>query len=176
MTVSTADFGSISSFADLTPFFPISDETNFFEYLEQRGYRIDGNLRAAPYDWRLGSSMWIFAACYSILRWGNFHWGLLWKITNQFFTSNESTAKHFKDFGHWNIKCSPHTPCMYCIAGNFVWCYFSYFPYARLAYKSKILTIEIFAWTLTSPHAARIESLCSLPRDLWSLSFDWNRS
>ena len=57
VTVSTADFGSISSFADLASFFPISDETNFIEYLEQRGYRIDGNLRAAPYDWRLGSSM-----------------------------------------------------------------------------------------------------------------------
>ena len=57
VTVSTADFGSISSFADLAPFSPILDRTIFFEYLEQRGYRIDGNLRAAPYDWRLGSSM-----------------------------------------------------------------------------------------------------------------------
>jgi ABC-type glycerol-3-phosphate transport system substrate-binding protein len=58
VTVSTANFGSLSSLADLTPYFPISDETNFIEYLVQRGYRIDGNLRAAPYDWRLASSMY----------------------------------------------------------------------------------------------------------------------
>ena len=57
VTVSTADFESISSLVDLESFIPFSDETNFFEYLEQRGYRIDGNLRAAPYDWRLGTSM-----------------------------------------------------------------------------------------------------------------------
>ena len=57
VTVSTANFGSISSFADLSPFVPFSNETNFIEYLVQRGYRIDGNLRAAPYDWRLGSGM-----------------------------------------------------------------------------------------------------------------------
>ena len=58
MTISTANFGSLLSLADLIPFVPLSsDETNFVEYLEQRGYRIDGNLRVAPYDWRLGSSM-----------------------------------------------------------------------------------------------------------------------
>jgi hypothetical protein len=57
VTVSTDNFGSISSLADLNPFIPVSNETNFIEYLVQRGYRIGGNLRAAPYDWRLGSSM-----------------------------------------------------------------------------------------------------------------------
>ena len=56
MTISTSNFGNLSSFAEFESFFPVSDETNFIEYLEQRGYRIDGNLRAAPYDWRLGSS------------------------------------------------------------------------------------------------------------------------
>ena len=58
MTISTANFGSLLSLPlDLIPFLPSSDITNFFEYFEQRGYVIDGNLRAAPYDWRLGSSM-----------------------------------------------------------------------------------------------------------------------
>ena len=59
VTISTANFGSISSLADLISFLPVSDETNFIEYLEQRGYRIDGNLRTAPYDWRLGSSIYM---------------------------------------------------------------------------------------------------------------------
>ena len=58
VTVSTANFGSLSSLADFTPYFPVSEETNFIEYLVQRGYRIDENLRAAPYDWRLASSMY----------------------------------------------------------------------------------------------------------------------
>lgn len=55
MTISTGDFGSISSLAnDLTQFVPVTNETNFFDYLVERGYTIDGNIRAAPYDWRLG--------------------------------------------------------------------------------------------------------------------------
>ena len=58
VTVSTANFGSLSSLADFTTYFPVSEETNFIEYLVQRGYRIDENLRAAPYDWRLASSMY----------------------------------------------------------------------------------------------------------------------
>lgn len=57
VTISTSNFGSLSSLADLAPFFPASNETNFIEYLEQRGYRLDGNLRAAPFDWRLGAGM-----------------------------------------------------------------------------------------------------------------------
>ena len=57
MTISTANFGSLSSLADLTSFVPVSNETNFIDYLVQRGYIIDGNLRAAPFDWRLGAGM-----------------------------------------------------------------------------------------------------------------------
>ena len=60
VTISTANFGSLSSLADLTPFVPISNETNFIEYLVQRGYIIDENLRAAPFDWRLGASMQLY--------------------------------------------------------------------------------------------------------------------
>ena len=59
VTISTANFGSLSSLADMTPYVPVSNETNFLQYLEQCGYRIDGNLRGAPFDWRLGSSMQI---------------------------------------------------------------------------------------------------------------------
>ena len=41
VTISTANFGSLSLFADLEPFIPISDETNFIEYFKQRGYTED---------------------------------------------------------------------------------------------------------------------------------------
>ena len=60
VTISTRDFGSISSLAnDLADFFPgVTNETNFLDYLVERGYTIDGNIRAAPYDWRLGGGIY----------------------------------------------------------------------------------------------------------------------
>ena len=59
MTISTRDFGSISSLAnDLVDFLPVTNETNFLDYLVERGYTIDENIRAAPYDWRLGGGIY----------------------------------------------------------------------------------------------------------------------
>ena len=67
MTISTANFGSVSSLAaELRSIIFPSNQTIFIEYLEQRGYRLDGNLRVAPYDWRLGSSMCMISILTSI--------------------------------------------------------------------------------------------------------------
>ena len=55
VTVTAADFGNTSSveYLDLTnsiPYFVF-----FVDYFVQRGYTRDVNIRAAPYDWRLGA-------------------------------------------------------------------------------------------------------------------------
>ena len=58
VTVSTVNFGSLSSFADFSDIFPPSDSDDaesIIDYFVDRGYSIDKNLRAAPYDWRLGA-------------------------------------------------------------------------------------------------------------------------
>ena len=55
VTVSTTDFGKLSSSADLAALFPPDiPVVNFFDYLVERGYIIDRTIRAAPFDWRLG--------------------------------------------------------------------------------------------------------------------------
>ena len=54
VTVTVPDFGSISSIEFLGPYpfyYPL------VEYLVQRGYTRDVNIRAAPYDWRLNPGM-----------------------------------------------------------------------------------------------------------------------
>ena len=59
VTISTSDFGSLSSSAQLDLILPPSNDTeviNFTEYFIERGYVADKNIRAAPYDWRLGGS------------------------------------------------------------------------------------------------------------------------
>ena len=58
MTVSTANFGSLSSVVDLSQLSPTSDsddDETIVQYFVDRGYTVDKNLRAAPYDWRLGA-------------------------------------------------------------------------------------------------------------------------
>ena len=54
VTISTENFGSILSVAD---FSDIIDDptTSLVEYFVDRGYTVDVNLRAAPYDWRLAA-------------------------------------------------------------------------------------------------------------------------
>ena len=54
VTVTVPDFGSISSIEFVGPYpfyYPL------VEYLVQRGYTRDVNIRAAPYDWRLNPGM-----------------------------------------------------------------------------------------------------------------------
>ena len=58
VTVSTANFGSLSSVVDLSQLSPTSDsddDETIVQYFVDRGYTVDKNLRAAPYDWRLGA-------------------------------------------------------------------------------------------------------------------------
>ena len=58
MTISTENFGSILSVADFSAIFEIDDPTTaMVEYFVNRGYTVDVNLRAAPYDWRLGAGI-----------------------------------------------------------------------------------------------------------------------
>ena len=60
VTVKTSNFGSLSSLVDLSFLYPDSNETiNFVDYFVERGYTADVNIRAAPYDWRLGGGMLI---------------------------------------------------------------------------------------------------------------------
>lgn len=56
MTVLTQDFGNLSSFVDLSDVFPAGSDANPMYYFANRGYTADVNIRAAPYDWRLGAS------------------------------------------------------------------------------------------------------------------------
>ena len=59
--MSTTDFGKLSSSADLSLLLPefTENDANFVEYFVERGYTIDVNIRAAPYDWRLGGGITI---------------------------------------------------------------------------------------------------------------------
>ena len=58
VTVSTTDFGKLSSSADLVDLIPPDiDVINFVDYFLERGYTADKNIRAAPYDWRLGGGI-----------------------------------------------------------------------------------------------------------------------
>ena len=60
MTVTVPDFGSISSIEFVGPYpfyYPL------VEYLVQRGYTRDVNIRGAPYDWRLNPGMLLCLAC-----------------------------------------------------------------------------------------------------------------
>ena len=58
VTISTTDFGNLSSSADLTDFIPPNITIiNFVDYLVERGYIADRTIRAAPYDWRLGGGI-----------------------------------------------------------------------------------------------------------------------
>ena len=55
VTVSTENFGSILSIADFSDIFPDDPTNGLIEYFVERGYTVDVNLRAAPYDWKLGA-------------------------------------------------------------------------------------------------------------------------
>ena len=55
VTVTTADFGRLSSLVDFKDISPTMDDTNIEEYFLQRGYTENVDILAAPYDWRLGS-------------------------------------------------------------------------------------------------------------------------
>ena len=56
VTISTMDFGKISSLVDIADLLPgPTNASDVGEYLIQRGYVIDKSIRAAPYDWRLGA-------------------------------------------------------------------------------------------------------------------------
>ena len=59
MTISTSDFGKLSSLVDLTDIIlPVAiNDSNAVDYLVERGYVIDKSIRAAPYDWRLGAGI-----------------------------------------------------------------------------------------------------------------------
>ena len=53
VTVSTENFGSISSIADFSDILGTDPTNVMIDYFVDRGYTVDVNLRAAPYDWRL---------------------------------------------------------------------------------------------------------------------------
>ena len=55
MRVFTPNFGSLDSLADFSDLFPDTTEEDTTRYLVERGYTLDVNVRAAPYDWRLGA-------------------------------------------------------------------------------------------------------------------------
>lgn len=59
VTVSAENFGSIHSIANFSEIFGLSDDPNsrMIDYFVDRGYTVDKNLRAAPYDWRLAAGM-----------------------------------------------------------------------------------------------------------------------
>ena len=61
-TVSTAKFGSVSSLVQETDFDANSTNPNILDYFYDRGYIADVNIRAAPYDWRLGAGIKIVLA------------------------------------------------------------------------------------------------------------------
>ena len=55
MQVLTPDFGSVTSLANFSDIVPSNDDPDIVQYFLQRGYTSDVNIRAAPYDWRLGA-------------------------------------------------------------------------------------------------------------------------
>ena len=58
MTISTSDFGKLSSLVDLSDIIDqhaSTNASNILDYFVDRGYVIDKSIRAAPYDWRLGA-------------------------------------------------------------------------------------------------------------------------
>ena len=60
VTISTAEFGNVLSLVDLSELFPPellqnTSESDLGEYLVERGYVVNRNIRAASYDWRLGA-------------------------------------------------------------------------------------------------------------------------
>lgn len=69
VTVSTENFGSVLSFANFSELFVSSGDPNtlMINYFIERGYTMDVNLRAAPYDWRLGAGMTQKGIHYSLL-------------------------------------------------------------------------------------------------------------
>ena len=62
VTVSTVDFGNLSSSAELNQLLLdlIENATNFVDYFVERGYTKDVSIRAAPYDWRLGGGISLY--------------------------------------------------------------------------------------------------------------------
>ena len=56
VSVTAGEFGSVNSFLNFSEFFPPTDDPDLVQYFIQRGYTADVNIRAAPYDWRLGAS------------------------------------------------------------------------------------------------------------------------
>ena len=55
VNILTQDFGKLSSFVDLSDVFLIDSDPIPMDYFIDRGYTADVNIRAAPYDWRLGA-------------------------------------------------------------------------------------------------------------------------
>ena len=54
MRAFTSNFGSLDSLIDLSEILPDTTEQDI-KYLVERGYTLDVNVKAAPYDWRLGA-------------------------------------------------------------------------------------------------------------------------
>ena len=55
VTISTENFGSISSIADFSDIIDTDPTNSMIDYFVDRGYTVDVNIRAAPYDWRLAA-------------------------------------------------------------------------------------------------------------------------
>ena len=60
VTISTAEFGNVLSLIDISELFPpeqLQNTSDLGEYLVERGYVVNRNIRAASYDWRLGAGI-----------------------------------------------------------------------------------------------------------------------
>lgn len=58
VTITPAEFGNVSSlvgFLDILPAAAATDNLDIVQYFLKRGYTQNKDIRAAPYDWRLGS-------------------------------------------------------------------------------------------------------------------------
>ena len=56
VSITTGNFGNISSLANFSDI-----NGGLINYFVDRGYTVDVNLRAAPYDWRLGAGGFVVA-------------------------------------------------------------------------------------------------------------------
>ena len=66
VNVTAGPFGSVYSLLNFSEFFPPPSNPDFVEYFVHRGYVADVNIRAAPYDWRLGAGKYVNWLCSSL--------------------------------------------------------------------------------------------------------------